>query len=128
MVLIDSSIWIDTLRSGGPEESRRRVGSLLMSGEAAWCPAVRLELWAGIRDDRERRTLSEYASLVTDLPVTDAVWQRAIELTEAGRRKGHSFPYPDRIIFACARVHGVELLHRDRHFDVLAALWQRARK
>ncbi|MGI9089694.1 MAG: PIN domain-containing protein [Gemmatimonadaceae bacterium] len=121
-MLIDSSVWIDTLRSGGSEESRERVASLLVSGHAAWCAAVRLELWGGIRDQRERRLLGQYASLVADLPVTDAVWQRAIELTEAGRRKGHSFPYPDRIIFACARVHGVEILHRDRHFDVLASL------
>ncbi len=122
MVLIDSSVWIETLRRGGSGESRERVGSLLVSGQAAWCAAVRLELWGGIRDRRERRVLGEYASLVADLPVTDAVWQRAIELTEAGRRKGHTFPYPDRIIFACAREHGVEILHRDRHFDVLAAL------
>jgi hypothetical protein len=32
----------------GPGVLRERVNALLQSGEAAWCPAVRLELWRGV--------------------------------------------------------------------------------
>jgi predicted nucleic acid-binding protein len=122
VVLVDSSIWIDALRQSGPADIRQRLQSLLEAGEAAWCAAIRLELWPGVRDARERSILVQYQSIVADLPVTQAVWARAIDLAERTRRKGMSCPYPDLLIHACATVHGVELLHRDKHFDRLASL------
>lgn len=122
MVLVDSSVWIDALRQSGPADIRQRLQMLLEAGEAAWCAAIRLELWPGTRDARERRILVQYQSIVTDLPVTQGVWAHAIELAERARSKGMSCPYPDLLIHACARVNRVELLHRDKHFDQLASL------
>lgn len=122
MVLVDSSIWIDALRQSGPADIRQRLQSLLEAGEAAWCAAIRLELWPGTREARERRILVQYQSIVADLPMTQGVWARAIDLAERARSKGMSCPYPDLLIQACATVHGVELLHRDKHFDRLASL------
>jgi predicted nucleic acid-binding protein len=122
VVLVDSSIWIDALRQSGPADIRQRLQSLLEAGEAAWCAAIRLELWPGTREARERRILVQYQSIVADLPMTQGVWARAIDLAERARSKGMSCPYPDLLIQACATVHGVELLHRDKHFDRLASL------
>ena len=33
------------------DAKRDRVNALLASGKAAWCPAVRLELWRGVTND-----------------------------------------------------------------------------
>lgn len=123
MVLVDSSVWIEALRTGGDTQARQLLADLLESGLAAWCPAIRLEIWASVRDDRERKVLRHFSEVVVDLRVTDAVWERAIKLAGIGRRRGYSFPYPDLLVFACAKIHGVELLHRDKHFDLLERMW-----
>ena len=52
-VLVDSSLWVHQLRKSGDPTKRDRVNALLDSGEAAWCPAVRLELWRGVTNDAE---------------------------------------------------------------------------
>jgi predicted nucleic acid-binding protein len=122
VVLVDSSVWIDALRESGPESVRLRVASLMEAGEAAWCAAVRLELWSGIRHDRERRILQQFSSVIVDLPISNQVWDLAIAMAEAGRRRGYTFPYPDLLIFGCATVHRAELFHRDSHFNALAKL------
>jgi predicted nucleic acid-binding protein len=122
VVLVDTSVWVDALRQAGPPALREELGALIEKGEAAWCPAVRLELWTGIRDQRERRVLRQFSSVLLDLPITGEVWEQAIVLAEKGRRKGQTFPYPDLIIFACSRWHAAELLHRDSHFDILAKI------
>ena len=54
MRLVDTSSWIEQLRRGGDAAVRERVEALLMAGEAAWCPIVRLELWNGARSERKR--------------------------------------------------------------------------
>lgn len=123
MVLIDSSIWIEAFRRDGSQKVREQLSQLIDSGEAAWCPAIRLELWAGVGDERERSILQKFTAVVTDLPIGDEAWNRAITLAETGRRRGRTFPFPDFIIYACAKVHCVELLHQDRHFDLMNELF-----
>jgi predicted nucleic acid-binding protein len=73
-----------------------------------------------VRDQRERQVLRQFSSVVIDLPITGQVWEYAIALAEKSRTKGQSFPYPDLIIFACSKLHGAELFHRDNYFDALA--------
>ena len=57
MKLVDTSAWIHQMRSKGDPLVRARVEELLQAGEAAWCAMVRLEVWAGVGDERERRAL-----------------------------------------------------------------------
>jgi hypothetical protein len=39
------------------------LATLMEKGEAAWCAAVRLELWTGIQHQRERRVLRQFRSV-----------------------------------------------------------------
>jgi predicted nucleic acid-binding protein len=96
------------------------LAALLQAGEAAWCAPVRLELWAGIGDDRERRVLRKFEQVIPELAVSDEVWARACDLAEAGWRLGKTFPVTDLLVAACAYHHQVELEHADHHFDELA--------
>ncbi len=122
MVLIDSSLWIASLRHAGLPQDLAAVADSIRAGKAAWCAAVRLELWAGVRDDRERKSLAEFKAVVTDLPMSANVWEAAVRLADQGRKRGYTIPYPDLLIFSCAQENGAELLHRDKHFDLLAKL------
>ena len=122
MTLIDTSAWIHQMRPHGDPAVKARVESLLRSGEAAWCAMVRLEIWAGVGDERERRALRDYEAVVPDLAIDRAVWASACDLAGRSRRAGKTIPASDTLIFACARQHGVAIDHADAHFDALAAL------
>jgi predicted nucleic acid-binding protein len=121
-VLVDSSLWVHQLRRSGDPAKRNRVNRLLLAGEAAWCPVVRLELWRGVANDGERRTLRQYEIRVPDYPLTPEVWDEAIQLASRSRRAGITVPVADLLIFACALVHELDLAHDDAHFDQLSQL------
>ena len=121
-VLVDSSLWVHQLRKGGDPTKRDRVNALLESGVAAWCPPVRLELWRGVTNDAERKTLRRYEVLLPDYEITSDVWERAIRLADRGRASGVTVPLPDLLIFVCTKIHGLDLAHDDAHFDQLAEL------
>jgi predicted nucleic acid-binding protein len=116
-VLVDSSLWVHQLRKSGDPAKRDRVNGLLTSGDAAWCPPVRLELWRGVTNDAERKTLREYESVLTDYEISPEIWERAIRLADRGRASGITVPLVDILVFACAKVHGVDVAHDDAHFD-----------
>ncbi len=121
-VLVDSSLWVHQLRKGGDPAKRDRVNALLESGDAAWCPPVRLELWRGVTSDDERKTLRRYEALLPDYAMSPAVWECAIRLADRGRASGVTVPLGDLLIFACAKVHGLGLAHDDGQFAELAKL------
>ena len=121
-VLVDSSLWVHQLRKSGDSAKRDRVNALLESGEAAWCPAVRLELWRGVTNDAERKTLRRYEALLPDYEISPEVWHRSVQLADRARASGVTVPLADLIIFSCARIHGLDVAHDDTHFDELAKL------
>ena len=121
-VLVDSSLWVHQLRKSGDAAKRDRVNTLLENGEAAWCPVVRLELWRGVTNDAERRTLRRYEALLPDYEISVEVWKRSIDLADRARASGVTVPLADLLILACAKIHGLEVAHDDTHFDELLKL------
>jgi predicted nucleic acid-binding protein len=121
-VLVDSSLWVHQLRKSGDPAKRDRVNGLLTSGDAAWCPPVRLELWRGVTNDAERKTLREYENVLRNYEISSEVWERAIRLADRGRASGITVPLVDILVFACGKVHGVDVAHDDAHFDELEKL------
>ena len=120
-VLVDTSAWIDALRKDGDPETRAAVTALTADGTAALCDMVRLELWNGARGRAERQFLAGLEKELNCFPTTAEVWQTAIDLADACRRKGITVPATDLLIAACAEHHGLGLFHHDVHFDQIAA-------
>jgi predicted nucleic acid-binding protein len=83
---------------------------------------VRLELWRGVTNDAERKTLRRYEALLPDYEISAEVWQRSIQLADRARASGVTVPLVDLLIFSCARTHGLEVAHDDTHFDELTKL------
>ena len=121
-VLVDSSMWVHQLRKSGDTAKRQRVNALLEAGEAAWCAPIRLELWRGVTNDSERKTLRRYDALLPDYAITAETWTRAIQVADRGRAAGITVPLADLLIFACARLNDLQIEHDDEHFDALAKL------
>ncbi len=119
MKLVDTSCWVQALRRNGDPVICEQVRALMEAGEAAWCPVVRLELWNGVGSERDRRSLCTLAEVLPELSMGDEVWQAARELADHCRKAGKTVPVQDVMIAACARCHGVEVLHDDAHFTWL---------
>ncbi|HEY2799537.1 MAG TPA: PIN domain-containing protein [Chthoniobacterales bacterium] len=122
MTLIDTSSWVEQLRASGDAAVRARVETLLQTGRAAWCAVVRLELWAGVGNEKERTTLRAYAQELPELLIDDEVWEEACKLASRCRAAGKSAPASDFLIAACARHHRVPVEAADAHFDFLMQL------
>jgi predicted nucleic acid-binding protein len=120
--LIDTSSWVHQMRRVADLSVRERVEHLLAAGLAAWCPIVRLELWAGVSGQGERAALLDYEQRIPELSINDEVWQAACELADRCRKAGKRVPANDLLITACARHHGVEVEAADTHFDFLKTL------
>jgi predicted nucleic acid-binding protein len=90
-------------------------------GELCLCPITRMELLYSARSaaDYERIgvALGEFRELRMDAATFAAAEAAQRELADRGR---HRVPIPDLLIAACAQQHGADVLHVDRHFDVLA--------
>lgn len=118
-VLIDTSCWIEAMRSRGDATVRARVDRLVDAGRARLAEIVRLELWNGLNGASQRRFLRAVESALETVPTTSAAWGEARRVADLSRRQGVTVPVADLIVFATARAHGLELLHCDSHFDVL---------
>ena len=122
MTLVDSSAWIHSLRTDGDPTMTGRVRLLLETGEAAWCPIVRLELWNGARGEHEKRVLREMERDLTELVFSQPVWHESYDLARKARRGGITAPATDVLIAACARHYDVDVEHDDEHLAALLAL------
>jgi predicted nucleic acid-binding protein len=120
-LLIDTSAWVEAMRRRGDAATRNEVYAALRTGRARFCDLVRLELWNGIGGDAEWKWLTELEQSLETVPTDDRIWAEARRLARETRRQGLSLPATDLLIAACSRVHGLETLHRDTHFDRLAA-------
>ena len=98
-VLIDSSAWIHFLRPDGDEAVRDRVRSALLTGQACWCPMVRLELWNGARGDKEKQVLKEFEADLIELPMPAEVWELAFDKARRARASGLTVPATEALVF-----------------------------
>jgi predicted nucleic acid-binding protein len=119
-VLIDSSAWIAFLREGRVRHPD--VAAALEAGTAMLCPVVWLELWAGVRGKREEAVLMNIRETCGWLEINASVWEQATAMGRVAQQRGLTCPLADLLIVACAKRHGAELLHRDKHIDQLLAL------
>ena len=121
MKLIDTSLWLEYFRIGAEKKYRDQVIALLSTNEACWCDMVRLELQRVSRKN-PKGSMDLLESTLPLLETTRAVWEQANRIATKARARGKPIPNTDILIFATARVHGVELAHRDQHFETLARL------
>lgn len=99
-----------------------RWAELIDRNDLALCTPVRLEL---LHSARGKADFAELAWELDGLPqlALDRRAERRASRTQAGlaTRSQHRGPKPiDLLIAAIAEVHGVALLHYDRHFDLIA--------
>ena len=116
-VLVDSSLWIEALRSSAPDALRRMLGALVETNHVVITDMIRLEVIAGARSSEEFVSFRADFEALRCLPTTPRVWQDAEELSLSLGRRGARVPAADLLIAAVAIAHGVPLWHADRDFE-----------
>ncbi len=101
---------------------RARLAPILESGEAATCAILDLEVLYSARGHPEHQEIRQRRGLAYHrIPITEAVFERAIEVQgELARSGRHRLPIPDLLIAATAESAGLTVLHYDRDFDRIA--------
>ncbi len=121
LVLADSSAWVSHLTGQG-NTAAAAIGELLRAHRVAVNEVIRLELLTGAQDEAQYAELDDALRGLHLLPISGAVWGRAERLRFELRRKGYIVPVPDALIASCALLYDCELLHVDRHFDMITRL------
>jgi predicted nucleic acid-binding protein len=120
--LVDTSAWIETLRTSGDPAVRAQVSAATVDDQAVLCDLVLLELWNGAKGSKEHRLLREMEEDLETVPTTLEVWVLARDLARRARGQGITVPATDLLIAACAEHHQLGLIHNDSHYDQLATL------
>ena len=121
-ILIDTSAWVDFLRSRGGVlgDAVARASS---DDTALLCGVVIAELLQGAKGQKERQQPEFLFANVECLPVLPDDWHsagRALQALQASRMSGITLPLSDAIIAALARRHEVSILTADAHFQHLS--------
>jgi hypothetical protein len=121
MVIVDTSAWIEYLRGGLPRVVNKvdlcLEQDLVGIGDLVYC-----EVMQGIRSPRERR---EVSTLLLSLPQFDMVGFSMAEKSAANyhllRSKGVTVGKTiDVLIGTFCAEHGLQLIHHDSDFDLMA--------
>lgn len=112
LILLDKSAWV----RGGAD--------LLDYGELCMCAITRMEILYSARSAQAFETLEHDLHAYRDLRIDHATLSAA----EAAQRElavtgEHRVALPDLIIGACAQQRAADILHVDRHFDLLARIF-----
>lgn len=121
-VLVDSSVWIDYLNGFACPEAEA-LDQLLKTGDVVTCGLVAVEVFQGLRRDRERDRLERRFRSLTCLETEGlGLYLAAAELYRALRARGITIRSSiDCILVALAESHDCTLLARDRDMTVLLA-------
>ncbi len=115
MTLIDTSAWIEFLRSKGNPEIKSFVKDHVLDGRAAYTCPVMFELVLGARAN-ELEDLRTALGVSERIEVTPAHWDHSAELASALKGKGLNFPALDLVIASVAFTEKLKLLTCDGHF------------
>lgn len=120
--LVDTSVWIEVFRDEAGLKGRQ-LKELLAGGEVFLSRFTQLELLQGCRDEEEWTLLSSYLETQTYPAWTDDAWERAARIYFDLRRQGNTVRSPvDCCIAQLALDHDLDLIHRDRDFEVIATV------
>lgn len=118
MTLVDTSAWIEFLRSRGDPDVKSKVAGYLELGTAAYCGPIAFELLAGARESETQDVREALGfSVLLDYPL--ACWERAAEVAKDLRSKGVTVPRDDVLVAAAALHGGVPLYACDAHFALM---------
>ena len=121
MILVDTSVWIDSFAGRDLPHVAALEQLVLENEDLALCGIILAEILQGIADDQAcRRVRSDLSPLIM-LPMPEIVFIRAADIYRKLRKAGVTIRKPnDCIIAATALEHRCRCLHNDKDFLPIA--------
>jgi predicted nucleic acid-binding protein len=111
MILADTSVVIDYLRTGDP-----KLLGLFAAHNAAICGITRAEVLHGTRNPAHRPRLTAALNTFSQIAIPESLWDDIGDNLAALRLAGATVPFADVVIATVAIANGVELWTRDSQF------------
>jgi len=119
-VIIDTSAWIESFRSKANQRFRLLLKDLILQNRVLLPGIIKAELLRGVKTKKEFHRLADMLKGLTYLPVQDSFWDEISDFSFQLFRKGISVPLTDTYIALLCIENKASLLHRDKHFDLIA--------
>jgi predicted nucleic acid-binding protein len=119
-VIVDTSAWIASFRSTAQPILLKTMKELIGAGRILVPGIIQAELLRGAKSAKEVQSLHGVLSSQKYLRVEESFWHRLGCFTNQLFLQGINVPLPDAYIALLAMENDVELLHYDRHFDLIA--------
>jgi predicted nucleic acid-binding protein len=120
MIVVDTSVWINALRSHDSKESRHLI-ELLDADQVAMAIPVRVEILSGSQRSQQA-TLSRTLSALPLLYPRESTWHRIEGWLGAIKNAGDWFGVGDLLIAGIAADHGAAVWSLDSDFARMAKL------
>jgi len=119
-IIIDTSAWIESFRPQCDKGLSHLTKDLIIQGNVLLPGIIKAELLRGTKNKREYNRLNELLKGLTYLPVREEFWERLSEFSFKLFRKGVVVPLTDTYIALLCIENDASILHRDKHFDLIA--------
>lgn len=113
-VLVDSSFFIDRLRSGS--DPLEELAEYSDEWELLTCGVVQIEVLRGMKQRPAHQRMADYMSCMLYVPTLNVVWDRASALAWSLDRRGRVMQVTDLLIAACALESEAAVLTFDSDF------------
>jgi predicted nucleic acid-binding protein len=120
MIVVDTSVWIDALRSRQSKEFRH-LSKLLDADRVAMAIPVRIEILSG-SPRAQQAQLSRTLSALPLMYPSDSTWHRIEEWLDTIKRAGDCFGVGDLLIAGIAAEHHAAVWSLDSDFVRMAKL------
>jgi|SRR5262245_49588981 len=114
MILVDSGVLIDYLRTKDP-----KLGRLFQSEPVAVCGMTRAEILAGARGAKDRQRLVHFLSTFQQVPIPEAFWDLIGDNRAILYAAGITVPLPDVVVATLGIENDIEVWSRDPHFPLM---------
>jgi len=119
-VVVDSSAWLEFFKPAGKPLFKEVITELISKQSIVIPGIIKVEILRGSRSHQEYEMLDNTLGGVRYLSVSEVFWKRLSLFNYDLSRKGVNVPLSDAYIALLAIENDMEMLHCDRHFDLIA--------
>ena len=119
-VIVDTSAWIESFRPQSEKTFINLVKDLIVKGRILIPGIIKTELLRGTKNKKEYNQLNDLLKGLEYLPVSDDFWEKLSLFSFRLFRKGVTVPLTDTYIALLGIENNASILHRDKHFDLIA--------